>query len=129
MLGSEAVNTPIEPNHQLGEVPKDGVLDKGSYQRLVGRLIYLAHTRPGIAYALSVVSQFMHNPKKTHLKAIYRILHYLKGTPEKGILFKKGEAISLEAYTNVDYVESMVDRRSTSGYCTFLGGNLVTWRS
>jgi len=68
----------------------------------------------------------MHNPKKTYLKAVYGILHYLKGTPEKGILFKREEAMSLEAYTNVDYAGSMVGRRSTFGYCTFLEGNLVT---
>ena len=52
-----------------------------------------------------------------------------KGNPGKGILFKKGEGMTLEAYTDADYAGSLVDRRSTSGYCTFLGGNLVTWRS
>ena len=45
------------------------------------------------------------------------------------ILFKKGETLTLEAYTDADYSGSVVDRRSTSGYCTFLRGNLVTWRS
>ncbi|KAG8496181.1 hypothetical protein CXB51_009524 [Gossypium anomalum] len=88
-----------------------------------------SHTRPDIAYAVGVVSQFMHNPKESHLRAVYQILQYLKGTPGKGILFKKGENLTLEAYTDADYAGSMVDRRSTSGYCTFLGGNLVTWRS
>jgi len=49
MLECKAVDTPIEPNHKLGEVLEDGVVDKGSYQRLVGKLIYLAHTQPDIA--------------------------------------------------------------------------------
>ena len=71
----------------------------------------------------------MHSPKEGHLKAVHRILHYLKGAPGKGILFKKGGPMSLEVYTDADYAGSLVDRRSTSGYCTFLGGNLVTWRS
>jgi len=48
----------------------------------------------------------MHSPKETHLKAVYRTLHYLKGTPSKGILFKKGAELSLEAYTDVDYAGS-----------------------
>ncbi|XP_059654522.1 secreted RxLR effector protein 161-like [Cornus florida] len=82
-----------------------------------------------IAYAVSVVSQFMRNPKESHLKAVYRILQYLKGTLGRGILFKKGEGLTLEAYTDADYAVSVINRRSTSGYCTFLGGNLVTWRS
>ena len=57
------------------------------------------------------------------------MLHYLKGNPIKGILFNKNNTLALEAYTDADYAGSLVDRRSTSGYCTFLGGNLVTWRS
>ena len=129
LLGCKAAETPIETNHKLGEVPEDNEVDKGSYQRIVGRLIYLAHTQPDIAYVVGVVSQFMHNPKESHLRAFYRVLHYLKGTPGKGIMFKKGQGMTLEAYTNTDYAGSVVDRRSTSGYCTFLGGNFVTWRS
>ena len=71
----------------------------------------------------------MHNLKGTHLKVVYRILHYLKGTVGKGILFKKGGELSLETYTNTDYAGLVVDRRSISGFCTFLRGDLMTWRS
>ncbi|RVW74734.1 Retrovirus-related Pol polyprotein from transposon TNT 1-94 [Vitis vinifera] len=69
-------------------------LSQRKYQRLVGRLMYLAHTRPDLAYALSVVSQYMHNPGEQHMNAVM-----------------------------------LDDRRSTSGYFTFVGGNLVTWKS
>ncbi|KAL0396271.1 UNVERIFIED_CONTAM: putative mitochondrial protein, partial [Sesamum calycinum] len=75
-----------------------------------------------IAYAVSIVSQFMHDPKERHLQALYRILHYLKATPGRGILFKKGKELTLEAYTDEDYAGSVIDRRSTSSYCTFLRG-------
>ena len=71
----------------------------------------------------------MHDPREPHLQAAYRVLHYFKGNPGKGILFKKNDTLALEAYTDADYVGSIVDRRSTTGYCTFLGGNSVTWRS
>lgn len=71
----------------------------------------------------------MHSPKEVHLQATHRILQYLKGTPGRGILFRRNKGLALEAYTDADYAGSIVDRRSTSGYCTFLGGNLVTWRS
>lgn len=128
-LGCKPVDSPIESNLKLGECEEDSTVDKGNYQRLVGRLIYLSHTRPDIAYAVSMVSQFMHNPKETHLHAVHRILQYLKGSPGKGLIFKKGSGLLLEAYTDADYAGSIVDRRSTSGYCTFLGGNLITWRS
>nr|KYP51611.1 Copia protein [Cajanus cajan] len=90
------------------------------YQRLVGKLIYLSHTTPDVAFAVSLVNQFMHQPKEIHLQAALRIVQYLKGTNGN---------VSLEAYTDADYAGSIVDRRSTTGYCTFLGGNLVTWKS
>ena len=95
----------------------------------MGKLIYLSHTRLDIAYAVSVVSQFMHNPKEIHIEAVFKILHYLKSTPSKGIQCQKAGGTRLEAYTDVDWVGSIIDQRSTSSYCTFLGGNLVTWRS
>ncbi|XP_068483246.1 uncharacterized mitochondrial protein AtMg00810-like [Phaseolus vulgaris] len=122
-------STPIDPNIELGSAEEDNVADKEMYQRLVGRLIYLSHTRPDIAFAVSLVSQFMHQPKEAHLQAALRIVQYLKGTLGRGILFKRNKSVRLEAYTDADYAESVVDRRSTTGYCTFLGGNLVTWKS
>ena len=128
-IGCKPVSTPMDPNHKLGEAKEEPMVDERMYQRLVGRLIYLAHTRLDIACLVSVISQFMHDPREAHLQATYKVLHYLKGNPRKGILFKKNNTLTLEAYTDVDYASSIVDRRSTIGYCTFLGGNLVTWRS
>ena len=119
----------MDPKHKLGEAKEEPMVDKRMYQRLVGRLIYLAHTWPDIAYLMSVINQFMHDPREPYLQAVYRVLHYLKGNPGKGILFKKNDTLALEAYTDSDYACSIVDRRLTTGYCTFLGGNLVTWRS
>ncbi|KAJ7968090.1 Retrovirus-related Pol polyprotein from transposon TNT 1-94 [Quillaja saponaria] len=82
-----------------------------------------------IAYTVSVVSQFMHDPRSDHLDAVHRILRYLKSAPGKGLLFENNKSLKLEAYTDADWAGSLDDRRSTSGYCTFVGGNLVSWRS
>ena len=59
----------MDPNHKLGEAKEELMVDKRMYQRLVSRLIYLAHTRPNIAYSVSVISQFMHDPREPHLQA------------------------------------------------------------
>ena len=125
----KTVSTPMDPNHKLGKAKEEPMVDKRMYQRLIGRLIYLAHTRPDIAYSVTVISQFMHDPREPRLQAAYRVLNFLKGNPKKGILFKKNDTLALEAYIDVDYAGSIVDRRSTTEYCTFLGGNLVTWRN
>ncbi|RVW92108.1 Retrovirus-related Pol polyprotein from transposon RE1 [Vitis vinifera] len=67
-------------------------LDRERYRRLLGRLIYLSHTRLDIAFAVSVVSQYMHSPKESHLEAVYKILRYLKGSLGRGLFFKKGDS-------------------------------------
>ena len=129
MLGCKPTDTPIDPNVKFGRKEGGIPVDRGRYQRLVGRLIYLSHTRPDIAFAVSVVSQYMHSPFEEHLEAVYRILRYLKTTPGKGLFFKKNEQRNVEAFTDADWAGSVEDRRSTSGYCTKVWGNLVIWRS
>ena len=71
----------------------------------------------------------MHDPRQPHLDAVYMILRYLKAAPEKGVMFTKNNHLGVESYTDADWAGCLGDRRSTSGYCTFVGGNLVTWRS
>ncbi|KAM7507575.1 hypothetical protein LguiA_018028 [Lonicera macranthoides] len=128
-LGAKPAETPINQNHKLNEEDGELLEDIGRFQRLVGRLIYLSLTRSDISYAVSVVSQFMHAPRSPHLEAVYQILCYLKGSPGKGILFGCHGHLRVEAYTDADWAGSVIDRRSTSGYCAFVGGNLVSWRS
>ena len=83
MLGCKPTGTPINQNHQLGTITEGILVEKGRYQKLVGRLIYLSHTRPNIAYVVSMVSQFMHSPLKSHIDAVLRILRYLSQLQEK----------------------------------------------
>ncbi|CAJ2642525.1 unnamed protein product [Trifolium pratense] len=125
----QPVDTPIEVNHGLSIYPDQIPTNKERYQRMVGKLIYLTHTRPDISYAVSVVSQFMHNPSEQHMSAVNRILAYLKSSPGKGILFSRHGHLAIVGYTDSDFAGSKLDRKSTSGYLSFVGGNLVTWRS
>ena len=73
--------------------------------------MYLAHTRPDLAYALSIVSQFMHNPGEQHTNAVMCILRYLKSALGKGIFFTKNvDCQSVDAYSDVDWAEAIDDR-------------------
>ena len=95
----------------------------------MGKLIYLSHTRPDIGFSVSMVSQFMNNPTEKHMTAVTRILRYLKMTPGKGLFFQRTTKKEIEIFSDADWAGSVTDRRSTSGYCSFVWGNLVTWRS
>ena len=90
MLGSKPTNVPIDFNHKTGMSTKGKKVDKKCYQKLVGKLIYLSHTRPDISFYVGVVSQFMHNPMEEHLEAVYQILRYLKKNLGCGLMLKKG---------------------------------------
>ena len=129
-LECRPTNTPMEQNGKLRDEEESPSVDKGQYQRLVGKLIYLSHTRLNIAFLVSVVSQFMHAPIEEHLNAVHRILQYLKMTLGNGLFFGKSTRRGIEVYySDTDWVGSVNDRRSTSGYCTYVWGNLVAWRS
>ena len=88
MLGCKPMDTPIELNYKLSEASDDTPMDRGRYQRLVSKLIYLLHTRLDMAYVMSVISQFMYNSRDVHFQVAYIVLQYLKSTLRKGILFK-----------------------------------------
>ena len=103
MSTCQPVDTLVEEGLKLCVETNQVPVDKGRYQRLVGRLTYLAHTRPDLAYALSIVSQFMHNPREQHMNAVMRILRYLKSSLGKGILFTKNvDCQSVDAYSDAD---------------------------
>ena len=73
----------MDPKHKLGEAKEESMVDKRMCQRLVGRLIYLAHAWLDIAYSVSEISQFMHDPREPHLQAAYRGAALLERQPQE----------------------------------------------
>ncbi|KAL0550370.1 hypothetical protein IC582_014879 [Cucumis melo] len=126
---SNTASTPLDPNVHL--TPYDGVpLENVSlYRQLVGSLIYLTVTRPDIAYAVHIVSQFMAAPRTIHFTAVLRILRYVKGTLGHGLQFSSQSSLVLSGYSDADWAGDPTDRRSTTGYCFYLGDSLISWRS
>ncbi|XP_016207148.1 uncharacterized protein LOC107647592 [Arachis ipaensis] len=124
MVDCKSIDTPMQVNHKLKIVEGAILADKERYQRVIEKLIYLSHTQPDIAYAMGIVSQFMHKPQEDHMEAAMRIVRYLKGAPGSGIIFKRNGHLKVEAYTDADWADNQNDRRSTTGYFTLVGGNL-----
>lgn len=81
-----------------------------------------------IAIDVSVTSQSMCvAPTTVHMEVVYRILYYLEGSPGTRLVFTRRYGFRVEAYMDADWAGSTSDQRSTSRYCTFVEGNLVTW--
>ncbi|XP_072052054.1 uncharacterized mitochondrial protein AtMg00810-like [Arachis hypogaea] len=129
MVDCKPIDTLMQVNHKLKIVEGATLADKERYQRLAEKLIYLSHTRPDIAYAVGIVSQFMLKSREDHMEAGMKIVQYLKGALGSGIIFKRNGHLKVEAYTNADWVGNPNDRRSTAACFTLVGGNLLTWKS
>ncbi|KAM2632204.1 hypothetical protein EV1_022966 [Malus domestica] len=124
MDGAKPCSTPLSSS----KLDHSGVLlpNPTEYRFIVGALQYLTWTRPDISFAVNQVCQFMHAPTVTHMQAAKRILRFLKGTVSHGLLFKQSP-LHLSAYSDADWAGCPFDRRSTSGFCVFLGSNLISW--
>ena len=92
-------------------------------------MIYLTVTRPDVAYAVQILSQFMHKPYKYHLNIAFRVLRYLKNNPGKGINIQKNDMFDLKAFVDADWAKCRSTRKSVTGFLVYLGGSLISWRS
>ncbi|PNX70525.1 gag-pol polyprotein, partial [Trifolium pratense] len=126
---TRVVDSPLELNVKY--VSSDGVPlpDPTLYRTLVGSLVYLTITRPDIAYAVHVVSQFVVSPTTVHWAAVLRILRYLRETQFQSLLFPSSSSLELRAYSDADWAGDPTDRKSTTGFCIFLGDSLISWKS
>ncbi|GKU96826.1 hypothetical protein SLEP1_g10018 [Rubroshorea leprosula] len=97
--------------------------------RLVGRLLYLTITRPDICYSVSILAQFMQNPKQEHFEAAMKVLRYIKRSPGQGILLSSSSKLQLVAYCDADWAGCPRTQRSTTGYYICLGSSPVSWKS
>ncbi|XP_020272623.1 uncharacterized protein LOC109847794 [Asparagus officinalis] len=125
--GVKPINTPLAANSQLSQYDGPTHSDPTRYRSIVGSLQYLSFTRPDIAAAVNKVCQFMHDPREVHWSAVKRILRYLKNTINYGLLLSIPTSLTIHAYSDSDWAGCPDDRRSTSGYCIFFGGNLISW--
>ncbi|CAM8960285.1 unnamed protein product [Rhodiola kirilowii] len=96
---------------------------------MIGSLLYLTASRPDIMYIVCLCAHFQADPQITHLKAVKRILRYLKGTDTICLWYPKNGDLRLVGYTDADFVGNKVDRKSTSRMAQFYGLWLVSWAS
>ena len=99
------------------------------YRSLIGRLLYLNLSRPDITFSVQQLSQFMSFPRKPHLQAAFHVLKYLKGTANYGLFYPKDGGEDFVAYSDADWGSCPFSGRSLTGYCIFIGGCLVSWKT
>jgi len=122
------IGTPLEVGLQLVKVDKSD--DALPYREAVGRLLYLmVETRPGLGFAIGKLSRFVSCYGKEHWAAIKRVLRYVKGSMDKGLVFDKNSSCVLQGFSDADWAGGHKTRRSTTGFTFIFGGADVSWDS
>ena len=122
-------DTPIATGTKLDLDKLGKSVDATMYRGMIGSLLYLTASRPDIMFAMGLCARFQSDPKESHVKAVKRIIRYLKGTPDLALLYPRGTNFDLVGYTDADWAGDQVDRKSISGMAHFLGPCLISWRS
>ncbi|KAK2378305.1 putative mitochondrial protein [Trifolium repens] len=118
------------PTHLKSTKDESGIsVDQSQYRSMIGSLLYLTASRPDITFAVGVCARYQADPKVSHLAQVKRILKYVNGTCNYGILYSHSDCCKLIGYCDADWAGSADDRKSTSGGCFFLGNNLISWFS
>ena len=129
MEHANSLPSPMASGDRLSAHGSETIEDVSLYRSLVGVLQYATITRPELSFAVNKISQFMQTPQLSHLKDLRKILHYIRGTLDYGLTFHPSSSLDLVGFCDADWASDLDDRRSTSGYCVFLGQNLISWTS
>lgn len=138
LAGGKGTTTPLEQNQKLTSQEYDHCFnitddeeleDRRVYQRLIGRLLYLAMTRPDISFAVQHLSQFMHAPKKSHYDAALHVVRYIKNQPGLGLLMSSKKSGKINAFCDADWASCLLSRKSVTGFGIKLGDSLISWKS
>ena len=129
MEDSSSPRTPSSTAIKLGACDSFVKVDVSSYRGMIGSSLYLTTSRPDIMFVTCLCARFQADPRDIHLVAVKRILRYLKGTPNICIWYPRESGFNLLGHTDSDYAGSVIDRKSTSGSCPFLGSRMISWYS
>ncbi|GKE57430.1 hypothetical protein Tco_1496615 [Tanacetum coccineum] len=104
-------------------------VDSTKYRGMISSLLYLMTSRPDIMFSVCLCERFQEDTRTSHLEAVKRIFRYIKGTTHLGLWYPTGTSIETVVYADSDQAGDYVDRKSTSGICTFVGCCLTSWFS
>ncbi|GJU30279.1 retrovirus-related pol polyprotein from transposon TNT 1-94 [Tanacetum coccineum] len=126
---SKPIKTPMSSETKLTRDEDGEPIDDTKYRGMIGSLLYLTASRPDIMFSVCLCARFQEAPKTSHLEAVKRIFRYIKGTTHLGLWYPKGTGVETIVYADSDHAGDYVDRKSTSGVCTFMGCCLTSWFS
>ena len=131
MENCNLVLTPLEARSKFSKEGSKSTVDSTTYRSYLGRLRYLTHTRPDLVYSIGILCRYMEQPTTEHWAGLKRVLRYVNGTVNLGLIYDKKQKSeeSLTGYSDSDYAGDLNDRKSTSSMVFFLGNMPISWNS
>ncbi|KAK2973952.1 hypothetical protein RJ640_027581 [Escallonia rubra] len=129
MVYCKPVKTPVECEVKLSKHGEGDKIHPTFSKSLVGSLRYLTCTRPDILFDVGLMSRYMEAPTTSHLKVAKKILRYIKGTLDYGIMYSSSQDFKLVGYCDSDWAGDKDDRKSTTEFVFFMGNSAFTWNS
>ncbi|MBW0512383.1 hypothetical protein O181_052098 [Austropuccinia psidii MF-1] len=131
---SRPVSTPLVPNSHLLPATLEEIAEFASlgvsYRSAIGSINYLSTaTRPDLSFAVSTLSQFLEKPGIKHWKGFLQVLRYLNGSQDLGLVYGGKERCGNTAYSDADWGNFQVTRRSITGYLACFNQSLVIWKT
>jgi hypothetical protein len=126
---AKPIKTPMGTNGHLDLDLGGTSVDQKVYHFMIESLLYLCASRPDIMLSVCMCARFQAAPKDCHLRAVKRIMRYLILTPNLGLWYPKRSHFEFIGYSDADYANCKVDRKSIFRICQFLGQSLVSWFS
>ncbi|KAL8116743.1 hypothetical protein AgCh_023048 [Apium graveolens] len=130
MLDCNPTKVPMRPNEILNKDEGGILVDPTGFKSMIGGFRYLVHTRPNLAYSVGIVSRIMEKPTLMHQNAAKRILRYVKGILNLGLIYTANEDNNIViGYSDIDVAGNVEDRKTTGGMVFYLKKSLITWNS
>ncbi|GKB05684.1 hypothetical protein Tco_0833879 [Tanacetum coccineum] len=126
---SKPTKTPMSTEIKLTKDDEADFVDSSKNQGMIGSLLNLTASRLDIIFSVCLCARFQENRKTTHLEAVKRIFRYVRGTTHLGLWYSKGTGVETLVYADFDHAGDYIDRKRTSGVCTFMGCCLTSWFS
>ncbi|GJT48318.1 ribonuclease H-like domain, reverse transcriptase, RNA-dependent DNA polymerase [Tanacetum coccineum] len=127
MLESNETIIPMDPGTRLTKTAEGTMVNSTEYRSLIGCLRYLLHTRPDLSYSIGLLSRFMQEPKEQHMKAIKKVLRYVKGTKDYGITYKHNGGNKIYEYSDSSYGVNTQEGNGTTGIIFYYGESPISW--
>ncbi|XP_019069809.1 uncharacterized mitochondrial protein AtMg00810-like [Solanum lycopersicum] len=141
LTAAKPAGTPIDINVKLTSIlydehvnkeheeSDDPLIDQTAYQKIIGKLLYLNTTRPDISFSTQTLSQFLQQPKRSHLDVGLRVIRYLNKQLGQGLLLASDSDGQVTAFCDADWASCPLTRKSVTGYMVKIGQSLISWKA